>query len=100
MLKILEILEIATLDQSLIRTVMIRMIRFWLDMILGVWRWGGRQRPPSNPDGVDYPIPGNDDAIRAVKLLCSVMADAVLAGRAEQVAFADQKVAAVEAVKQ
>lgn len=31
-----------------------------------------------DPDEVDYVIPGNDDAIRAVKLLTSVMADAVL----------------------
>lgn len=37
----------------------------------------------SNPDGVDYIIPGNDDAIRAVKLYVSRVADACLAGRAE-----------------
>ncbi|MHB9154055.1 MAG: 30S ribosomal protein S2 [Endomicrobiales bacterium] len=34
-----------------------------------------------DPDAVDYPIPGNDDAIRAVKLFCSIMADAVLEGK-------------------
>ncbi len=34
-----------------------------------------------DPDEVDYVIPGNDDAIRAVKLLASTMADAVLEGR-------------------
>ncbi|GHT03835.1 30S ribosomal protein S2 [Endomicrobiia bacterium] len=34
-----------------------------------------------NPDLVDYPIPGNDDAIRAVKLFCTVIADAVLEGK-------------------
>ena len=34
-----------------------------------------------DPDEVDYPIPGNDDAIRAVKLITSKMADAVLEGR-------------------
>jgi len=34
-----------------------------------------------DPDEVDYPIPANDDAIRAVKLLNSVIADAVLEGR-------------------
>ena len=33
-----------------------------------------------DPDEVDYPIPGNDDAIRAVKLIASKMADAVLEG--------------------
>jgi len=34
-----------------------------------------------DPDEIDYPIPGNDDAIRAVKLITSVMADAVLEGK-------------------
>ena len=35
----------------------------------------------SNPDGVDYVIPGNDDAIRAIKLYVAAVADAVLAGK-------------------
>ena len=42
-----------------------------------------------DPDEIDYPIPGNDDAIRAVKLIVSKMADAVIAakqGEAEDVA--------------
>lgn len=34
-----------------------------------------------DPDEIDYVIPGNDDAIRAIKLLSSVMADAVLEGK-------------------
>jgi small subunit ribosomal protein S2 len=34
-----------------------------------------------DPDEVDYIIPGNDDAIRAVKLITSKMADAVIEGR-------------------
>jgi small subunit ribosomal protein S2 len=34
-----------------------------------------------DPDLVDYVIPGNDDAIRAVKLFCSIVADAVLEGK-------------------
>ena len=34
-----------------------------------------------DPDEVDYVIPGNDDAIRAVKLIAGKMADAVLEGR-------------------
>ncbi len=33
-----------------------------------------------DPDLIDYPIPGNDDAIRAVKLLTGIIADAVLEG--------------------
>lgn len=36
-----------------------------------------------DPDLIDYPVPGNDDAIRSVKLFCSIMADAILEGRAE-----------------
>lgn len=35
----------------------------------------------SSPDGVDYVIPGNDDAIRAIKLYAAAMADAVLSGK-------------------
>lgn len=35
----------------------------------------------SNPDGVDYPIPGNDDALRAIELYASALADACIAGR-------------------
>ena len=34
-----------------------------------------------NPEDLDYPIPGNDDAIRAVKLIADVMANAVIEGR-------------------
>ncbi|MDP2916707.1 MAG: 30S ribosomal protein S2 [Dehalococcoidia bacterium] len=37
-----------------------------------------------NPDEIDVIIPANDDAIRAVKLLCSKIADAVLEGKAGQ----------------
>jgi small subunit ribosomal protein S2 len=35
-----------------------------------------------NPDDIDYPIPANDDAIRAVKLICAKIANAVLEGKA------------------
>ncbi len=35
----------------------------------------------ANPDGIDYIIPGNDDAIRSIKLIASKMADAVLEGK-------------------
>ena len=34
-----------------------------------------------DPDEIDYIIPGNDDAIRAVKLVCSAMADAIIEAR-------------------
>ncbi|MCX8125959.1 MAG: 30S ribosomal protein S2 [Dehalococcoidia bacterium] len=35
-----------------------------------------------DPDLIDYPIPSNDDAIKAIKLMCSRIADAVLEGKA------------------
>ena len=37
----------------------------------------------SDPDGVDYVIPGNDDSIRAIKLYAASIADAVLEGKAQ-----------------
>ena len=36
-----------------------------------------------DPDEMDFPIPANDDAIRAVRLLCAKIADAVVEGRRE-----------------
>ncbi|MBO7667823.1 MAG: 30S ribosomal protein S2, partial [Firmicutes bacterium] len=52
-----------------------------------------------DPDEIDYVIPGNDDAIRAVKLLASKMADAVIEGRqgADAAAAAAAEQAAVDA---
>ena len=35
----------------------------------------------ADPDGIDYIIPGNDDAIRSIKLIASKLADAVLEGK-------------------
>ena len=37
----------------------------------------------SNPDGVDYVIPGNDDAIRSIRLFVEAIADSVIEGQAE-----------------
>jgi len=34
-----------------------------------------------NPDDIDYPIPANDDAIRAIRLICSKIADAIIEGK-------------------
>ncbi len=46
-----------------------------------------------DPDEVDFVIPGNDDAIRAVKLLASAMADACMEGRqGESMADAEEMV--------
>lgn len=38
----------------------------------------------ANPDGIQYVIPGNDDALRAIDLYCDLMADAVLDGLAAE----------------
>ena len=53
----------------------------------------------SDPDGVDYVIPGNDDAIRAIKLYVTAVADAVLAGKAAagEVVSADEFVEVTDA---
>ncbi|MBK59327.1 MAG: 30S ribosomal protein S2 [Pseudomonas sp.] len=55
----------------------------------------------SSPEGVDYIIPGNDDAIRAVQLYLGSMADAVLRGRQNNAGGADEFVeeAAAEAAQ-
>jgi small subunit ribosomal protein S2 len=34
-----------------------------------------------DPDMVDYKVPGNDDAIRAIRLFCAAIAEAVIAGK-------------------
>jgi small subunit ribosomal protein S2 len=36
-----------------------------------------------DPDLIDHPIPGNDDAARAIKLFCSIVADAILEGKSD-----------------
>jgi small subunit ribosomal protein S2 len=37
-----------------------------------------------NPENIDYPIPANDDAIKAIKLICGKIADAVIEGKGTQ----------------
>lgn len=55
-----------------------------------------------DPDMIDYPIPGNDDAIRAIRLIASKMADACLQGRQryeeKQQAYQDKDMGAMEEV--
>ena len=47
-----------------------------------------------DPDEIDYPIPGNDDAIRAIRLISSIMANAMIEGRqGEQTEEAAQETA-------
>ena len=59
----------------------------------------------ADPDEVEYPMPGNDDAIRSIKLLTGLVAEAVLAGRelskpleerADQIAVPLEEVEAAE----
>lgn len=47
-----------------------------------------------NPEEIDYVIPGNDDAIRAVKLISSVIADAVIEGKKSIVEKETEKITA------
>lgn len=42
----------------------------------------------SNPEGVDFPIPGNDDALRAITLYCDLFSDAILDGLQAELASA------------
>jgi len=52
----------------------------------------------ASPDGVDYPIPGNDDAMRAITLYCELAQGAILDGlQAEMVASGGDAGSAVEA---
>ncbi len=50
-----------------------------------------------DPDEIDYVIPGNDDAIRAVKLIAGAMADAIIEGREGQMGAAAKEAAEAEA---
>ena len=50
----------------------------------------------SNPDHITYPIPGNDDSMRAIELYCSLFADTVLDGLQEAVAASAGDVGAME----
>ena len=45
----------------------------------------------SSPEGIDYVIPGNDDAIRAIELYLTAVADAVLAGREKSANAAEEE---------
>jgi small subunit ribosomal protein S2 len=54
-----------------------------------------------DPDEIDYPIPANDDAVRAVKLICAKMADAVIEGKGilEKIAKEEEEMAGEEAIE-
>ncbi len=53
----------------------------------------------ANPDGVDYIIPGNDDALRSIEFYCDLMTDAVLDGLQAEMAKAGTDAGAAEDVK-
>ena len=53
-----------------------------------------------NPDELDIIVPANDDAIRAVKLICSKIADAVIEGKGIQVVVPKEEQTEEEAVKE
>ncbi len=53
----------------------------------------------SNPDGVDYVIPGNDDALRAIDFYCNLMADAILDGLQAEMTRSGVDVGAAEDLK-
>jgi small subunit ribosomal protein S2 len=50
----------------------------------------------SDPRGVDFPIPGNDDAIRAIGLYCDLVVEAVLDGLQQEMAASGVDIGAVE----
>jgi small subunit ribosomal protein S2 len=50
----------------------------------------------SDPAGVTFPVPGNDDAIRAITLYCELVAGAVLDGISAEMAASGQDMGAVE----
>lgn len=52
----------------------------------------------SKPDGINYPVPGNDDAIRAINLYCELMGGAVLDGIQQEVKAAGGDIGASSAV--
>jgi small subunit ribosomal protein S2 len=51
----------------------------------------------SNPDGITFPVPGNDDAARAIQLYCDLLADSILDGLAAGQAAAGVDLGAAEA---
>ncbi|MDO4604769.1 MAG: 30S ribosomal protein S2 [Helcococcus sp.] len=53
----------------------------------------------TDPDDVDYPIPGNDDAIRAVKLITAAMADAIIEGRQGESLSVEEEMESCEEVE-
>jgi len=52
-----------------------------------------------NPANIDYPIPANDDAIRAIKLICSKIADAIIEGKTGEAVVSEEGVGPSESIE-
>jgi small subunit ribosomal protein S2 len=50
----------------------------------------------SDPNGVDFPVPGNDDALRAISLYCDLVAEAVLDGIQQEMVASGVDLGAIE----
>ena len=50
----------------------------------------------SDPEGVTFPIPGNDDAIRAITLYCELISGAVLDGISQEMVASGRDLGAAE----
>jgi small subunit ribosomal protein S2 len=53
----------------------------------------------SDPDIVNYPIPGNDDAIKSIKLITSTIAEAIIEGRKKFLSYLSESGAAIKQEK-
>jgi len=53
-----------------------------------------------DPDQIDYPIPGNDDAIRSIKLICEKLADSIIEGRSDLLEEQEDEGKAEQAVQE
>ena len=54
----------------------------------------------SNPDGVDFPIPGNDDATRAIALYCKLASESILDGLQASFSSSGKDIGASEKIKE
>lgn len=53
----------------------------------------------ADPDGITFPVPGNDDALRAIELYCDLMADAILDGLQAELSRSGTDLGAAQEVK-
>jgi len=54
----------------------------------------------SSPEGIDYPVPGNDDSLRAITLYCELIAGSVLSGIQEEITHGGGDIGAAEEAPQ